>query len=70
MHLLPDYRVFWRDATTVQIGLDERTAFTIEGLNLQEQNFLSHLHTPRNHSEIELLAKEHSIPPERLTPSK
>lgn len=66
MQLLTDYRVYWRDATTVQIGLDPRTALTIEGLSPSEQEFISRLTENHTHIDIESYAASAKIEPQRL----
>lgn len=66
MQLLTDYRVYWRDATTMQIGLDPRTAFTLEGLSPAEQDFIAHLTENRTHIDIESYAHNAEIEPQRL----
>ncbi|MBR6459605.1 MAG: hypothetical protein IKS49_05530 [Actinomycetaceae bacterium] len=66
MQLLTDYRVYWRDATTVQIGLDPRTALTIEGLSPAEQEFISRLTERHTHIDLESYAHSVAIEPQRL----
>lgn len=66
MQLLTDYRVYWRDATTVQIGLDPRTALTIDGLSPDEQDFISRLTESHTRVDMESSAKSAGIKPQRL----
>lgn len=66
MQLLTDYRVYWRDATTVQIGLDPRTALTIEGLSSAEQEFIARLTESHTHIDLESYAESTEIDPQRL----
>lgn len=67
MQLLTDYRVYWRDATTMQIGLDPRTALTIEGLSPAEQELVSRLTESHTYIDIESYAEDAEIEPQRLT---
>ncbi|MBR5950348.1 MAG: hypothetical protein IKZ87_02835 [Actinomycetaceae bacterium] len=67
MQLLTDYRVYWRDATTVQIGLDHRTALTVEGLSPDEQELISRLTESRTHVDMKSYAHTAGIDPQRLS---